>query len=468
MGFAWSSFLAQSTLLACLAKANFGPDRLIADDKPPPFDLDLTASLATDDVMVFARCPRDRAVRAVQNIDNAILSAGIEPHHGKDVDGDLKAMVIGVDFYEGCLLTPSASKMALVVCGLAWFVSGNAPAMSALEMQTILGHLAWFALLSRPLFSCLHSVYDFARNDDLGRSEVPSNLVAELALFGWLLAWIDGDLTRPWQDLVIASDASPSFGFGVSVAPADQDLLRSFSRDAVRAGAHARLDRTEKYVDDEAPKPRKGRSCRFPLSKAAFATVVSSRAVHSAHAGALEAGGVQLALRWTLRSVSRHGRRTLLLVDAQAVKGAVAKGRSSSASLRREIMRISALQLAGDLLLKLVYVPSEDNPADAPSRGVVRRWRKRASCVVSSKRLTEKRARDLASQQRHEQPHLRMRRVVRDLKRKVASIASVDCPIQRRLLRQGLSTFDFSNLPSSATSRASSQVGSVLTGDVGA
>ena len=38
MGFAWSSFLAQSTLLACLAGANFGPDHLIADDKPPPLD----------------------------------------------------------------------------------------------------------------------------------------------------------------------------------------------------------------------------------------------------------------------------------------------------------------------------------------------------------------------------------------------------------------------------------------------
>ena len=113
--------------------------------------------------------------------------------------------------------------------------------------------------------------------------------------------------------------------------------------------------------------------CRLPIAKAAFSTVVSARAVHSAHAGALEAGGIRLALRWTLWSVARHGRRTVLLVDALAVRGAVAKGRSSAPSLRREVMWISALVLAGDLLLKLVYVPSEDNPADAPSRGIVRR-----------------------------------------------------------------------------------------------
>ena len=80
-----------------------------------------------------------------------LFAAGIEPHLGKDVNGDLNAAATGVDFYEGCLITPSASKMALVVCGLSWFVSNHAPAMSALEMQTFLGHLAWSALLSRPL-----------------------------------------------------------------------------------------------------------------------------------------------------------------------------------------------------------------------------------------------------------------------------------------------------------------------------
>ena len=63
-----------------------------------------------------------------------------------------------------------------------------------------------------------------------------------LGVFGWLLVWIDGDLTRPWQVTIVGSDASPSFGFAVSVASAPPDRLRSFSRQAVCAGAHARLD----------------------------------------------------------------------------------------------------------------------------------------------------------------------------------------------------------------------------------
>ena len=201
------------------------------------------------------------------------------------------------------------------------------------------------------------------------------------------------------------------------MAEATPELSRTFSREAVRAGAFARLDRIDNHIDDEPEKPRKGRARRLPISTSAFGTVVSSKAIFDAHAGALEAGGVQLALRWILRSVSRHGKRTVLSVDAQAVKGAVARERSSSASLRREIMRIGALQLAGDLLLKLVYVPSEDNPADAPSRGIVRRRRPRPSCVVSSKRLTEKQARDRASVLRQRQPGVRCAHILKSVDR---------------------------------------------------
>ena len=109
-----------------------------------------------------------------------------------------------------------------------------------------------------------------------------------------------------------------------------------------------------------------------------FSTVLSSPACHAAHSGSLEAVAVGLALRWVLRSSGRHSKRTLLLVDARAVIGAAAKRRSSAPTIRRDIMRIAALTLAGDLHVHLAYIPSEENPADAPSRGFVRRWRRHA------------------------------------------------------------------------------------------
>ena len=115
----------------------------------------------------------------------------------------------------------------------------------------------------------------------------------------------------------------------------------------------------------------------LPLSKSHFKSVVSSKRLYAAHSGALEAHGVILGLKWLLRSPGRHGKRTPVLIDALTVLGAAAKGRSSAPSIRHEIREISALILAGNLLFRPVYIPSEDNPADAPSRGIVRRWRSR-------------------------------------------------------------------------------------------
>ena len=153
----------------------------------------------------------------------------------------------------------------------------------------------------------------------------------------------------------------------------------------MRPGTFVRLDREVPYVDDEPERPRKGRPLYLRISKKAFATVISSKAKCPAHSGALEAHAVSLSLRWLLRSVHRHSKRTVLLVDATAVCGALAKGRSSSPTLKHELRRIAALAIAGDLWIRVVYIPSEDNPADAPSRGIVRKWRTKQCLKASAK-----------------------------------------------------------------------------------
>ena len=76
-----------------------------------------------------------------------------------------------------------------------------------------------------------------------------------------------------------------------------------------------------------------------------------------------------LAMRWLARTPRHFGSRIAFLVDAAAVLGAASKGRSSAPNIRREVRRIGAYALAMDVMAHYGYVPSEDNPADAPSRG---------------------------------------------------------------------------------------------------
>ena len=122
----------------------------------------------------------------------------------------------------------------------------------------------------------------------------------------------------------------------------------------------------------EPERDRIGTPHRLGIRKDAFATVISAPHRFKAHPGSLEASALVLLLRWLCRSQRKHSHRVVVLGDAKAVLGAAAKGRTSAASFKRPIRQLSALTLAGDFLMRYVYVPSEDNPADRPSRGPCR------------------------------------------------------------------------------------------------
>ena len=101
MGFSWSSFLAQSTLLAALGSAGFPEHRMLADDLPPPRDLGLCVSLATHDIAVFSQGRSTLARAAVRRIDHEVQALGIQAHHGKDVNEATGCTLIGVELQNG-------------------------------------------------------------------------------------------------------------------------------------------------------------------------------------------------------------------------------------------------------------------------------------------------------------------------------------------------------------------------------
>jgi len=355
---------------------------MLALDLPRPADMSSSLALATDDIALFVTGGRQAGDESIARIDEAVAARGIIKHPGKDVNYAVDATVIGVDLCDGRLLCPELVKLVRVLSGIVFLLTSDGQLTSD-QLAALDGHLAWMALLNRPVFSALHAAYRFSRAGATEPMPLPDDVKAELWLFAALLPWVVGDLTRTWQDHLVCSDASPVFGFGVAVCRAPRAVVEQVARDAARPQTFVRLDRDMDDPDEEPEKPRKGMRVRIPLRKGAFKTVISARAAHAAHAGTLEAEAVTLALRWLLRSPARHGRRTTLLVDAKAVIGALARGRSSAPALRRAVMRTAALALGGDLLLHLVYVPSEDNAADAPSRGRALRRRAVGTPVTS-------------------------------------------------------------------------------------
>ena len=105
-----------------------------------------------------------------------------------------------------------------------------------------------------------------------------------------------------------------------------------------------------------------------------WATVISFPWLASESINMLEARAFLHSLRWRARTQYFIGSRCIHLLDSQVVLGALRKFRSPAPCLHRVITRCAALILASGAKVILLYVPTEFNPADHPSRQV-KWWR---------------------------------------------------------------------------------------------
>ncbi|CAE7188709.1 unnamed protein product, partial [Symbiodinium sp. KB8] len=364
MGFSWSSCVAQACTVACCLKAGVQEQDFISMDSPPPSGPEI-CGVATDDTFFFHK---DKLVgeRRLHQLDAAFDLSGMPKNATKDVTLQQSMTALG------CELTskppaaePSAPKLVtLFMALLDVFCVGEA---SPAGLNRLLGLEQWFCLLSRPMYSIFDSIYEFVRKEPQDRVQpLPSKVRVELVVAAFLAPLLGADLGRRFLPRLIACDASGSFGFGVSYMKCSSSLVKEVSQFSERRGDFVR------FFPEEGAVPcrdRIGVPHVLPFHQWQFRTAISARAQWKAHPGVLEAHALHLALKWTLRRPSHFHRRLVILVDAKAVLGAVSKGRTSAPGLRRVLRQIGSLLLATDSLARLVYIPSEDNPADKPSRG---------------------------------------------------------------------------------------------------
>ena len=100
------------------------------------------------------------------------------------------------------------------------------------------------------------------------------------------------------------------------------------------------------------------------------------------HITSLEARALLLSLRWKARSPTNIPSKYLHLTDSQTALGAFIKHRSNAVALNYLLQRSAAIQLAGGLYPVLCFVRSHDNPADKPSRVLLKIQPRRVSSSV--------------------------------------------------------------------------------------
>jgi len=367
MGFSWSSYIAQSFMLSLCHSAGLSKDKMLALELEAPRQSNEVFGVATDDVLHFCTSAAT-AKHRMRDLDRAFCRLGATRHEKKDVDQVTDGVAIGIQLDRGLYLAPASSSLCNLLLVIVHLVTVfPQPLVTPLEIAAVLGVAQWFCLLNRSLFSSFYHIYEFVRTEPQNvRIHMSSEAMRELAIIACLAIYFEADLTRSWSEDIFASDASSSFGLGICTAHIGSAEARAIGLRAARLGFYVRPAADPM---DEPELERLGLMRRLRIKKSKFHIVLSMRAKYQAHSGALEAAAATAMLRCITRSHSRHRQRTVALIDAQAVLGALVRGRSSAHTLRKEIAKAAALTIAADLVMRYAYTPSESNPADGPSRG---------------------------------------------------------------------------------------------------
>jgi hypothetical protein len=364
MGYSWSSAIAQSCTVQIVKGSGVPTSAIVGMSDPMPQSQDELVFVTTDDVAMIHRSA-DAARDRVSRLKASFAKADVLLNGAKEEVAKPRMTALGCDIEaDPPRVSPDGSKLARLVGGLLALLVR--PVVDPGTFASMLGLLQWFFQLQRPCFAILNEAYAFASLEPQGFARhLPAKVLAEMEMALCLLPLLPADLSREWNSIVIATDASTSFGFGVSARQCTQLEAATLGRLAERRGDYVRFDEP----DPVGLKPRHGTPFRWALGKRHFSTVVSKRARWKAPPGLLECHALVLGLRWLARSSANHGKRQVCLVDAKAVLGAFAKGRSSARAFQRVIRTGAAVTLASGSLVRYLYIPSEWNPADRPSRG---------------------------------------------------------------------------------------------------
>lgn len=391
MGHSWSSSIAQHTMVGTCKRAGLSSDQFLAGELTLPDAFAPAVAVATDDINLFERGSREHGPMhesALHRLDVVWRECGIVEKTEKRVDRSLTGSMLGMQLVNGTHLLPKGSRLSLIVQSLTQIL--REPLATPSLFRSFLRSLQWIMLANRPTLTAFTAVYRFSfQQPDTKVLRLPEDALDELRLLATILCTLVIDLRRDWAPYVLACDGAPSYGYGgckAATTPADtRDVARNSGKcphriipldglSHVRSDPHAHI--ILRRMSD-------------------FKTIFSVRCKPGLHASCVEMGALDLTLRNITRHSRGHKKRITVLTDSLAVLYSVRKGRTSAPNLVPG-MRVAALVLACDLKLRMAYIPSRWNPADADSRGQKRRSEKSRSERGARLSHTERRLHELS------------------------------------------------------------------------
>jgi len=299
-----------------------------------------------DDVTWFGH-DRDAVERSQADYESAIVSADLKIKRSKWVPPSCDGVESIGMFIDGRRHTIGVSPEKLARLQRDTYDFIDRGVATGIDLSVIVGRWTWCCLAARPALSVFRNVYRFIECADRKPYSLWRSVASELLTICGLAPLLFTDLSACTFPKVIASDASLT-GLGVC----------------------ARLLTANDIELAVSPIASDDHSCVTspPIVDESWRTIAASHWRAGEHINVLEARALTTAVRWVLSSPVCVNTRVIMFSDSQVIIGSVLKGRSSSPSLLRRLRSLAALCLSVGLRLRLLWIPSEFNPADGPSR----------------------------------------------------------------------------------------------------
>jgi hypothetical protein len=327
-----------------------------------------------DDWFIFS-LSRELAAAQLDRVLHAYAAFGFVVKQSKVVrptSAPVKVLGLSIEGSQARISLPPDSQAALIRGTLATL---RADVVTGISLSRLLGHWTWVLLLRRPALAALQHAYRYCETARWRRFTLWPCVRRELATLLSLLPLLTANLAAPCFHRAFASDASEEAAGVVSTAltPELQHSLWPLCSARRHATAQCLLAAADRAPADRprpmVPTPPPGLDTYYSAVRAApWRVDISHRWAAAEHINALELRGALLACHRALSYPSSHSSRVFLLLDSAVAYFTLWKGRSSSPALLRIARKISALLLCSGVSLQLGWLPSELNPADAPSR----------------------------------------------------------------------------------------------------
>ena len=303
-----------------------------------------------DDLMLFDI--DSERLRSLQHHYCGVMeSVGLSPKLDKTVyptgaAGRTECLGVMVDGAKGLVGVDPRKLCALVAATRDVIRRGRSTGHA---ISQLIGRWTWAMLVNRPSLSIFSAVYRYIIISERRCYGLWPSVVRELEMAMAIAPLLVTSIRRQWWQRVVVTDAS-EIAQGIVMRHVDCDM-NEFIASAFDSNTRMATER-----------------CIDWIQRSSWTTIASRRWDRSEHINCLELRAVLTAIRWSIFHRDAFGARLLLLSDSQVTIGALRKGRSSSFGLLVVLRAIAALLLSSGTAIDIRWVPSNVNPADAPSR----------------------------------------------------------------------------------------------------